>query len=522
MYKIGFQNFRKFIDFNPIEYSGITLLVGRNNSGKSTIVKALLLINEYFKSGDFSRFHFVDKSIEDANIVTFGRAMNNSSNVNSIKFFYQFDKFQIDVHITGDKDNTYANVISLDIFDTDTSFKYQIKPKEGMVYLSRLPQFNEKDNDRFENQGNYWIEYLKLEGLLNSTKLKKSSKEYLELVDKINAMKGRFENLNELEKELNLYKLDFNKNRDLSIYKVAREFSDTSDFKNVINLLVEHIIDLHDYEFPKIQNGDPPSENFEDYRGVKLDSEKILNSIEEFSAYIKQSNIIYIAAQTTKQSAIFLIRDKQNPLAQAIHEFYQRRIGKGEKAYQFLEKWIKLFEVGDSFEIKMYGGEAYEVKIINGKEKIPLADKGMGSLQAMTLLLRIASLIHRKDSRDMISTYELFTKFNFFTIVMEEPELNFHPALQSLLADLFYEVYTKYEINSIIETHSEYLVRMTQLIVKENELEIKPNENPFCVQYFDNNLRHWIMPYREDGKFIKEFGSGFFDETRKIVKKMME
>ncbi|MBL0009485.1 MAG: AAA family ATPase [Saprospiraceae bacterium] len=148
MYKIGFQNFRKFIDFNPIEYRGITLLVGRNNSGKSTIVKALLLINEYFKSGDFSKFHFGDRSIENANIVTFGRAKNASSNVNSIKFFYQFDKFQIDIHLTGNIDNTYANVISLGYFDSENSFKYQIKPIEGLfTYLVSLSSTKKTEID---------------------------------------------------------------------------------------------------------------------------------------------------------------------------------------------------------------------------------------------------------------------------------------------------------------------------------------------------------------------------------------
>ncbi len=522
MYKIGFQNFRKFIDFNPIEYRGITLLVGRNNSGKSTIVKALLLINEYFKSGDFSKFHFGDRSIENANIVTFGRAKNASSNVNSIKFFYQFDKFQIDIHLTGNIDNTYANVISLDIFDSENSFKYQIKPIEGIVYLSRLAQFNEKDRDRFENQEPYWLEYLKLEAALNSTKLKNSSKEYLELVDKMNSMKARLDNLNDLEKELNLYKFDFNKNKDFSIYKVSSDFSETFDIKSLITHLVEETVIWHDHEFPQIQNNKEPSENFEDYRGVKLDADKILNSIEEFNMYTTHSNLVYIAAQTTKQSAIFLIRDKQNPLAQAIHEFYQSRITKGEKAFQFIEKWIKRFEIGDSFEIKLYGGEAYEVRIISGKEKISLSDKGMGSLQAMTILLRISSLIQLISTRKWISTYEFSSDFNFSTVVIEEPELNFHPALQSLLADLFYEVYSVYKINLIVETHSEYLVRKTQLIVKENELEIKPNDNPFCVFYFDTDLKQKEMPYREDGKFIEEFGTGFFDETRKIVKKMME
>ena len=58
MNKIGFKNFRRFVDFKPIEYKDITFLVGRNNSGKSTMVKALLLISDYLKSGNLKEFHF--------------------------------------------------------------------------------------------------------------------------------------------------------------------------------------------------------------------------------------------------------------------------------------------------------------------------------------------------------------------------------------------------------------------------------------------------------------------------------
>ena len=38
--KIGFSNFRKFADFPEINLGDITILVGGNNSGKSTLVKA--------------------------------------------------------------------------------------------------------------------------------------------------------------------------------------------------------------------------------------------------------------------------------------------------------------------------------------------------------------------------------------------------------------------------------------------------------------------------------------------------
>jgi len=140
----------------------------------------------------------------------------------------------------------------------------------------------------------------------------------------------------------------------------------------------------------------------------------------------------------------------------------------------------------------------------------------------MMILFKIAVSINNKLSNNGRHFIEIFIPEIFKTIIIEEPELNLHPAYQSLLADLFFEVHSEYKINFIIETHSEYLIRKTQLIVKDKELEASSNENPFCVLYFGSDLKQWKMSYREDGKFIEEFGTGFFDETRKIVKKMME
>ena len=43
---IGAKNFRKFEELKPIALNGITYVVGGNNAGKSTIVKALRLVVE--------------------------------------------------------------------------------------------------------------------------------------------------------------------------------------------------------------------------------------------------------------------------------------------------------------------------------------------------------------------------------------------------------------------------------------------------------------------------------------------
>ena len=76
-------------------------------------------------------------------------------------------------------------------------------------------------------------------------------------------------------------------------------------------------------------------------------------------------------------------------------------------------------------------------------------------------------------------------------------------------------VYEKYKIDFLIETHSEYIRRRSQVKVAVNDYEVKPNENPFNVYYFPKDIDDmpYHLNYREDGTFDKNFGNGFFDEA---------
>jgi hypothetical protein len=118
---------------------------------------------------------------------------------------------------------------------------------------------------------------------------------------------------------------------------------------------------------------------------------------------------------------------------------------------------------------------------------------------------------------DMEKLRELM-KYQSVQLFIEEPEQNLHPAIQSKLAELFYEVSSKYGIRFIIETHSEYLIRRSQVIVAENNDE--KWENPFAVYYFQDNDIPYAMAYRKDGKFSNEFGTGFFDEASNLAFKI--
>jgi len=496
MNKIGFQNFRRFIDFEPIEYKGITFLVGRNNSGKSTLVKALLLINDFLKSDDITTFSFGSNSLEDANIVTFGRAKNRNANEDFIKFYYQVDNYTIEIVISGDDDKTLATVRKVLITDTSENFEFLFEDKS--IKISILTSENsviEETNDKIIDFLDSEIERISKQ--IDTISLKKSSKEFIFLV----------EELSSIEKKKNLITSNKKGNKDENIYSISTVFPTPYRLNEIIDFTISEALFLYNKQFNEIQEGNESPKEFENYRGFYEEHNKIEKSFQSFYNKINSSSIVYLGANPAKQSALFPIRDRNNSLAQAIHDFYQLRITKGEKAYEFVEKWMVSFEIGYFFNILLHAGEAYEVRIDPLTKNMHLADKGMGSIQAMLLILRLASIIHKKKHPSIITT-----------IVIEEPELNLHPALQSKLADLFLEVSQHpYNLNFIIETHSEYILRRSQVLVAEKEFAVGVNENPFCVYYFpkdtENELQPYRLEYQADGVFNRNFGDGFFDEA---------
>ncbi len=181
MNKIGFKNFRRFQSFEPLEYGGITFLVGRNNAGKSTVVKALLLIDNYFKSSDIDTLSFGNNVLEDANIVTYGRAKNLHANENYIHFTQEIENYLIELIVTGEDDKAFANVHSLTItaLDHKLSFIFNLHNKFVRVIKSRIRQLGKMAQGFIADLD---LQISETKKQLEGTGLKKTSKEYIELV----------------------------------------------------------------------------------------------------------------------------------------------------------------------------------------------------------------------------------------------------------------------------------------------------------------------------------------------------
>jgi predicted ATPase len=570
---IGFKNFRRFENFPLLEFGNITYMVGRNNSGKSTMVKALLLVMDYLQNQLDENFSFDNKVLEDANIVTFGRAKCNLIDEPKIVFSFKLNNYDINVHISGDTNDTKANVILLRVKDEENGYQLLIDyfgeyariVKKSKLKLDKLESLKElamlgfeidslrKQQQTIKNKGSK--EALDIVAQINKTidrkeKLEKTTMQPEELVENIeyeveypmgeDLMKASYgfvkksnqsesEDLKDIKrsnrKEQNQLKeiisnlISNNKDWRILLYKKSNRNIRNMDFEPIVigksvkcdecDWTWEISSDDNEaYTCKKCGNynqDDPLSDV------IALDNKKselkawadnLVNSLE-------QESFFYLGANPSKQSALFPLRAKDNSLAQAIHQFYQLNIKEGEKEYEFVKHWMNEFEVGQSFEIKFYAGEAYEFHVLdkNGV-KNHLSDKGMGSLQAMVLILNVASLIkiNEKETKAV-------------TLLVEEPELNLHPALQSKLTEFFHEVNKKYGFNFIIETHSEYMIRKSQVLVNENEYgnQDSLNPNPFKTYYFPVSDKPYEMRYRKDGKFKDEFKKGFFEVSSDLA-----
>jgi len=109
---------------------------------------------------------------------------------------------------------------------------------------------------------------------------------------------------------------------------------------------------------------------------------------------------------------------------------------------------------------------------------------------------------------------------------VEEPESHLHPSLQSKLADFFSDaiVFNK-QIQFIIETHSEYLIRKLQYLIAKKSLD--PKVVSLYYIYNRNNIPQNLkqiqkIEINEDGSLNQGFGSGFIDEADNLSLELMK
>lgn len=523
MNSIGFTNFRRFQNFPEIDLGDITILVGGNNAGKSTLVKAILLMRDFLKRriervGNSEKKLFWKYSpqfsfdTEHVNIGDFYRAFCRQSPVkdNTISFSMKIDKFRFVVNIRGErKPGIIPHVSKIAVTDEekDIHFEFDFSKAQMTIHFEYDKEALNSDIDKAEQISD------RMNRIMNKLSQSRDFEE-------ISNLKVELENLEKMKSYNNYSGIEFSEYDEITI--------DLSYFKadHVGNLVIPELIRGFVSFSETGTIGDKRSRYYADkvakktfIRGKAYEINRIADEVEKV---LNGQTIEYIYAHSVYQDSVYAnCANSSDYTKRTIHEFYTSRISKGDDEFKLIDNWLKEFKIGDSLKVLPYKGDNYSLVIFDKDNPeatskndkaysggIDLADKGMGSIQIVILLLRIATLIRKYKGQQL-------------TVLLEEPEQNLHPAMQSKIADLINYVNIEFGLKFIIETHSEYLIRKTQVIVAELNKSVNRVAIPFKVIYLpDNDELPYDMQYRPDGKFSKEFGAGFFDEAAKLAFKI--
>ena len=621
----GLSNFRSFAGHYKFDFSPITILTGTNSSGKSSLIKAFLLLKAPFEEiganyhGPITTMN-IDPSL---NLGNFDTILNSNSESNNLIFDLpcHFDNSarkltlrlvykrndvalknlqilkilifenEADPICTYNHEKLVLNInftAIVDIYEkqesdhTNYSDKFHLKPQ--LQQLLFLPSYSDEyDYKKIHNKTllNYlflhedaWIEE-NISAIFPGIKSKKE----------LAAIKARVQKC-----KVELQKLTQNTNITPSQYVLSQELKIINEIIFQYDLSNSH----EDHRaFPKILGKFMESlcktEFTKEEKDALLKKLKTQDKLDSFLQKNPSKEIFFLRKLRNSDSALSrLIRDKEMIIPQKfgysnlsnnersnlelLADFCRQKLGnlftslhsdfkyetfylpavraKVERTFNtgshesllhelitkfhstnFVKPVIKWMNdsfnklgIADKVELKLAEDGHFSRIIIhkNGRE-CQLTDVGYGFSQILPIILKIALIANNHEWIEEVIKGEdhAFLIIPYFPVlIIEEPETNLHPALQSKLAEIFVDCFVKFHIQIIIETHSEYLIRKLQYLTAKGE--IIPEFTQLYYFYPPDKVPEGEKQVKkinilEDGSLSDNFGAGFFDETTNLI-----
>ncbi|MCX6582892.1 MAG: DUF3696 domain-containing protein [Candidatus Aminicenantes bacterium] len=128
--------------------------------------------------------------------------------------------------------------------------------------------------------------------------------------------------------------------------------------------------------------------------------------------------------------------------------------------------WLKEMKLIDSYKLQPIANHRrdYEMKVKKNptSPEVFITDVGFGVSQVLPVVV----LCYHMPNNSIL--------------LLEQPEIHLHPSVQAALADLLIEVVSKRNIQIILESHSEHLLRRIQRRIAEQKIDSEQVSLYFC------------------------------------------
>lgn len=494
---LSFKNYKAFSD-GKINLKPITILLGANSSGKSSILQLFLLLqqtinnNEQYESALKLNGQFINLG-EDENLLKdqdkdqklgFSFDFENSEYNRDLKektevlrreireiwmiingllnylenrrtniFDYNSADFEYHDNIEVIVDKTEKILIEFQKADISDSFYKEFWLKSDVrYYLGRRFKYNVGDLRKIKIQEYKDLFYIY--SSLKDIKFRKLSIEYefaynqktKRLQISKYSIKIKKETLICISKSEDLYKLhsDIFDNEILDKYPIP---SDYISF-NGLELFIkdQRIINVNVFEYEK------------SYSSIFLNNIFNLFSdcYELIESTFERSKINHVGPLRAFPQRYYFLDEANVKLSlnSSSGNTLAEILKKNKNINSRINEWLKIFELNVS--VKEFKDIIHNIKIKQNKLDLDITDVGFGISQILPILVQC-----------------FMSEENSLTLI-EQPEIHLHPKMQASLADLFVEIVKSREDCKsflIIETHSEYILKRLRRRISEGKIK---------------------------------------------------
>ena len=476
--EISFNNFKSFGEkLQTIQIKPITLIYAPNSIGKSSFQHAIVLLHYFAKN------HLIKKDVSIEKI----------------------DRFGDEIDLGGFRNYVHKH-------DMNRTIKYIIKIDDYRLPFLRAKE-KEKDIKKYLLFYNFYNELNEKLVLLFKKviqqELLKYNLEIDELIEYIEGFERNSKSINEVENEFYfiLKKIILEILRDYDIKddefikvfknKLKKYIKYEKIFKTKKSLTIKYFINL-DFHQSIYEIDDKIFFNYKSGDDIDEEIKKILSKFDEI---IFSKEIQYIGPlrfYPERNYNLDHLNDKSSYSSKDMWRLLLKRKTLREELNSFLSNRNKL---KSNYHINIINNRIL-FKDLRNDTLVTHKDIGLGISQVLPIL--ISSLFSRNK-----------------TIMIEQPELHLHPAVQAELGDEIIKSYKRGNNSFFIETHSEYLllrimrrIRYTHEKKNENEL-LNILSKDISLLYIDSDeIKTYILELKlsEKGRLLDRWPGGFFEE----------